>query len=252
MPILWITKPITDKLAPQFESGDESVYDRHILLRTWLALQDFDKIAIPEDVETLIEMVYDDRPPWEGLSPEIHDAWEESKKELTNKRATYESKAKSIRILPPNYDTEDFLEDSNRELEEDNPEVHKSVQALTRLSDPTVPIICLYGTQQKPALDPENREPVELDAELDMSMVRSLLSRSLTLSHRGLVPWLLRKGSVPPNLSKNPLLRNHRVIFFEGNNMSRLGKYELRVDPEEGLIVTRMAKGVSDAHLQSR
>ena len=83
----------------------------------------------------------------------IKKQWEESREKLEHDKATYESKAKGNRILPPDMDTDDLLEAFNKNLEEDNPEIHASLQALTRISEgPSVSVICLNGSMESPYL----------------------------------------------------------------------------------------------------
>jgi CRISPR-associated endonuclease/helicase Cas3 len=60
-PVLWIGQPDESGSVPTFESGSAVVYDEHVLLRTWLAIQRRASIRVPEEVEELIEAVYDDR-----------------------------------------------------------------------------------------------------------------------------------------------------------------------------------------------
>ena len=55
---------------------------------------------------------------------------------------TSESKASAVRVPPP--DADDLLERSNPELDEDDPEVHRDLQAATREGDPAIMLVLLY------------------------------------------------------------------------------------------------------------
>ncbi|MCK4681926.1 CRISPR-associated helicase Cas3', partial [Candidatus Bipolaricaulota bacterium] len=59
-----------------FGKSIEFVYDRYILLRTWLALRERDKIEIPTEIESLVEAVYglEDIPSNDGWPGALSDA----------------------------------------------------------------------------------------------------------------------------------------------------------------------------------
>ncbi|MGQ9689205.1 MAG: hypothetical protein ACUVXF_10525 [Desulfobaccales bacterium] len=142
-PILWILEPEMSGPVPAFGEGTEALYDYHLLLRSWLAIRPRSAISIPQEVEALMEAVYEEEPPPEGLTPEILSKWEESRQKSHKKKEEGEMQAKYRCILPPYY-RDNLLEDPNPQLEEDDPGIHHSLQAITRLGDPTVPVICLY------------------------------------------------------------------------------------------------------------
>jgi hypothetical protein len=53
------------------------------------------------------------------------------------------------KIIPPPYYPDNILEVWNKGLEEDQPEIHKSLQALTRLTEPTVSVVILRAEEQR-------------------------------------------------------------------------------------------------------
>jgi len=241
-PVLWICEPEIKDGVPAFGGGTEAVYDYHILLRSWLAIGRYagkKPALVPEDVESLIEKVYGERLCPEELSEKVKNRWEESWEELKKKRNVYESKAKINRILPPRYEDE-ILEDFNRELEEDNPEIHDTLQALTRLSEsPSISIICLYGDMDKPRLDIASQA---LDTQtIDIQTVKALLNRSTQLSHKTIVRSAIESNSlVPQAWRKEALLRHHYLLFFDesGKCKSEFPKYGLWLDDSLGIVIT--------------
>ncbi|MBW1987529.1 MAG: CRISPR-associated helicase Cas3' [Deltaproteobacteria bacterium] len=240
-PILWIMLPELVNQVPNFGRGSESVYDRHVLLRSWLALQGHKSIAVPDEIETLIEEVYSDKKPPRTLSSELLKCWQESHQVLTRKKDEYESQALNFRVLPPHY-RDDIMEDTARELEEDNPEVHQSLQALTRLSDPTISLVCLYGTAEIASFDPYGQDLIDLIAQPGRETTLNLLRRSVTISHRGLVPWLIEQGLKPSGWIRHPLLRHHRLVLLDKDHSARLGKYTFQIDSAEGVVISKHGK----------
>jgi len=237
---LRIIQPVRgDDGVPQFGRGTEAVYDRHILLRTWLALEDKPLIIIPDDVQELVEAAYDDRSCPPGATDALRRAFLDSYKSLVEQLKDLEWQAQLNRIRSPLYE-DDILEEFNRKLEEDNPELNVALQALTRLSDPTVSVVCLYGDENHSTRDAEGRNPLDLTCVPDRDLSLMLLKRSLTISHRSLVPRIIAGAAAPASWAKCALLRHHRLLFFDANGIC--SDFDLRLDPELGLCFRQKEK----------
>jgi len=241
-PDIWIMSPEMEEDVPQFGKGTERVYDRHILLRSWLALKDRSSLAIPKEIEDLIKEVYDDDSMPGNLSQALAREWEESWETLQTNLEHEAAQAQFRYILSPNY-VDDILEDSNPELIEDDTEVHKSLRAATRLADPTITLVCLFGQGDRVLLHPEEAIPLNLNEKPGQETTEALLRRSVTLSHRGLVAWLIRNGYRPEGWQKHPLLCRCRLLILDASNSWRGGNYELRVVPQEGVVISWLGKG---------
>lgn len=180
-------------LTPDFDWADEYIYDGHILLRTWHALQrrttdGWLEIAIPEDIEQLIEEVYDDLAP----VPTDRDAafaarWIRSANAARAKANDARQRAQLCSILPPW--GEGVFTAFNQQLDEDNPEAHATIQAQTRDGDPRLPIV---------VLDAAAASPFQRSEQPTLDEARGLLRRSINLSHKGLVKRLLQERVPPP------------------------------------------------------
>src|SRR5205823_7520487 len=93
VPTLWLLQPNEADGAPVFERDRTAVYDEHVLLRSWLALRDRDVIRVPDDVEPLIEQVYDDAACPQDAPAAVQARWAETKEQLDRARAEQERKA---------------------------------------------------------------------------------------------------------------------------------------------------------------
>ena len=219
-PTMWIAaNDPTDKLNFGVSAF---VYDEHILLRSHLALREKSQIEIPGEVSELIEFVYDDR-----ACPDetMREAWEESAENLRKKRAAKEGKARPHLILTPH--AKDFFNDYNPQLEEDNPEFHKTLQATTRDDDtPSLQVVVLRQ---------DERHRVKVHSLND---ARWLLERSVNLSNRQIVFQLIAQGAEAA-WAENALLRHHRLIVLDENNECELGKYQVRLDNYLGIVITK-------------
>jgi CRISPR-associated endonuclease/helicase Cas3 len=232
-PLLWIFEPPTQDGVPDF-GKTERVYARHVLLRSYLALRDKATIRLPEDTESLVEAVYADT----AAPPETRawgEALEESWRSLVEELREGRSAAERVVIKPPRYD-DDILEDFCQELEEENPDVHKSLRALTRLTEPSVQVVCLYRIGDGLFYDAAAKEPATDLSRPSLSNVKRLLRSSIAVTHPGAVKHLFQVSAYESWL-KHSLLCHHRLCELDASGHVSLGDYELCVDGELGMIV---------------
>jgi len=111
-------------------------------------------------------------------------------------------------------DALDFFSNSNLELEEDNPEIHRLLQALTRLIEPSVQVVCLSRSGSSLFLHDSDANQVDIHQKPDGDLLRGLLRRSLGISDKRIVFALIRQE--PPDAWKeSPALMHHRLLEFE-------------------------------------
>jgi len=243
-PTLWICQPgVKEDHLPDFGRGNEQVYEPHILLRSLLALKNkdySDGIRIPDDVEKLIEAVYGDNSCPADADKMLKDYWTLSYDKLITNRQSHESKAATNSILPPNYE-DDILDDFNCQLEEDKPDIHETLQALTRLSDGTVNLLCLYDAVDALCLDYQCNRPVNTHSFPNLEMTKELLSCSVAISHKG-VMWSLKKNGtlIPESWRNNPLLRHHYLLCFNRDRRCLVGEYSLNLRDDIGLEIVKL------------
>ena len=235
-PALWICAPQVDgEGVPAFGRGTEHVYDRHVLLRSWLALKDVPLLRVPGQVEELVEAVYGDRACPPELSGSLCRLWEET---LAEQRLSLESETREAEerwLKPPTYGGALWRLISDPR-EEDAPEFHKAHQALTRLTDPSVAVVCLYGRGGGVSLDREGSHLVDLRVTPAGELLRQLLRKSVTVSDRRVV-WSLMAEAVPASWKRTPLLRHHRPLVLDANDAAVIGGLSLHLDRDIGLSV---------------
>ena len=227
-PRIFLIRPeLRDSGVPKFGTGSEVVYDRHILLRSWIALAGREFFDVPADVEGLIEFIYGEEIACPANASEaLRKAWTESESKLKANCEKYEAMAKRNRIPAPG---DESLLEENIALDEDNPDVHSTLQALTRPSEgPTVPVV-VFGADELASFDPD-REP-------SRDETIALLRREVRITHRVLAPALLKDESRRPRgWRRSSLLRHHRIITLGRSGCERIGEFEIRNDPELGLV----------------
>jgi len=226
-PTLWIRDPaLTIDGLPQFDPGSKAVYEEHVLLRSWISLRNRAIVLIPDDIETIIESVYDQRSCSEPVGSPLHSYWEKTSAALADSIREMESLARRVVIPAPTY-PDSIFDTQNRQLEEDEPEIHKSLQALTRMVEPSVSVICLT---------PDQLQQINLQETPKGVQIRDLLQSSVTLSSKKII-WKILEESPPPSWRRSSLLRNYRLIKLDEAGACTIGKYELKVDPELGVLI---------------
>jgi CRISPR-associated endonuclease/helicase Cas3 len=241
-PNLWVRMPkATEAGLPDFEETGY-IYDKYVLLRSYLSLKGRNAIAIPQDIETMIEEVYGDSPyswPSEQFKKEADRLRDESKRK--RERECFKAKGNMVAGPDSGESPADYLSKFSKQLEEDEPELHRSLQALTRLAGPSVQVICLhrYGTDLF-CYPHGDGSAIDLNAKPQPEDINNLLRQSLTITRADLVHEIIHGDScrIPLSWKETAALRHHRLLVFEGGQC-RVGSYLLTLDDELGLLVEK-------------
>jgi len=243
-PTLWLCAPQTEgNGVPRFARRKKSlIYDNHVLLRSWLRVRDRTDIDVPGDVEDLIEAVYGDESCPADLASAWHDAWDKTRasqcKETEGK--TYQGK---IRVIKHPYERMALDELTGHLRREDAPELHPADQMVTRLALPSVGLILLYGTPDRPTLDRAGEHAYNTRRVPDPATTARLLRRSVTVTHYGLVKMLGDpdapgvKAHMPVGWGTSALLRSYRLVVFDAKGDGTAGDISLRLDETLGLLI---------------
>lgn len=236
VPKLWvIEQKVNDLGLPNFENS--IVYDKHILLRTWLCLQDSKPIEIPKDVENLIEQVYNFEKMPENLDESLLSFWQTTLADCLKSLESDDDSAKNRIIKPPSYSSHLSGIFANN-LEEDSPEIHQSLQAVTRLTEPTASVICLWEKGGKDYVDEGSTEEINLNKKPYLEQTKELLRRSLTISNKSVVFEFLNEEA-PKGWTESALLRRHRIIKFDENRTCRKFGHIFTLHKDLGLKITK-------------
>lgn len=207
-----------------FGKSIEFVYDRYVLLRSWMVLRERNKIEIPPEIETLVEAVYVE--PAMVYGDDWNAALKQAKEQMEYDRNESEKSANGLLVCYPKCPS-DLIEEFNNQLYDDeDPDVHRTVRAATREGDPSITAVIL----------PAN---TVLTADPDVSEVRALLDQSAKLSHRGIFHSLLDNGRSPNEWARNAHLKHARLLRLDGQNKVRVGKYVLTVDEALGIVIEK-------------
>jgi len=200
-PILVLREPEMDGILPDF-GVDELIYERFTLLKTWLLLQGRDNLAIPDEIDEVMDFVYageavnseEDSPYVEAL----RDAWDQMT--MGNNGAAF--RGKTYCIAAPN--DEFLVGNTSFDLPDD-----EQVRISTRDMRPGIDIVCLRGPNSDLPL------PSSIDRPPKRDEIRSLLRYRVTIYNKKLMEAL---KTIPENThwSWIPQLRSARIVVFEG------------------------------------
>jgi len=235
-PSLLIASPQTDDI-PEFGS-DEYIYDRSVMLKTWLTLKDSTEMNLPAQTTALIEAVYgeDFEINDEALQKEMEDAIEKAEKK--ERKAIYEA-AKQLITTPSD---EDLLLQRNNNLDEDDPTVNAAFRAMTRLTQPSISLICLHRVNGNLYLDPANTtHPLDTTIKPDKDVIKELLKHSVNLQHRTIVDYFSNKKPEIDWKEVAALKYSKPIIFEDGKCTLEVEgtKYTLVLDRQTGLEIQK-------------
>jgi CRISPR-associated endonuclease/helicase Cas3 len=236
MPMLGLIEtPLTAEGAPDFPRGHTMVYEEHILLRTWMALQGRSELRIPEEIRSNIEAVYADADPGDvPQEPALRSLWEITSRKLQASREAHLREA-DLRYLP-HPDSRSGLDILTAMGRDENDDLHPFFQALTRIAERTVTVVCLFGRTDHLFLDRACTRPLFLDKTVTMAGAAEILRRSCSIGDKRVV-YRLEDIPVPGTWRTNALLRNCRPLVFDADDCSPVGKQRIRLCPNTGLRV---------------
>jgi CRISPR-associated endonuclease/helicase Cas3 len=230
---LWIVQPPEDEDGlPQFDRGSQRVYFPHVLLRSWLALRGRTELHVPEDMAGLVEAAYGPAST-EGLSPAVKALWTQTE-EIQEEQLALERREAGFRLIAEPDDGGRLNEIQGGAREEDCPDLHPAHQAMTRLGDPSIPVVLLERRGDRLTLP--DGSTIDPQSEPKGDVARSLLRRSLTLGDRRVL-WALMETSPPAGWSRSALLQHHRLVALSPEGRETMGKYDFVLDPELGVVI---------------
>lgn len=249
---LWILRPPLDDNGniKVFESGKKQgepdlgqsgfVYDPHILMRSWFVLRDRGVIDVPADVEELIELVYGEGGfPSEGMSEHDLELFVKTRPQYESRLTGQNMQAQSRYINHPHFGGH-LGKLLGTPKEEEAPELHKDSQAMTRLVEPTVQVVCLWKKNGKLYLDEKYEtivDPASEDAP-GTELQKQIIFNSVGISNKAVV-FNFFDEPVPAGWEKTPLLSRHRYLEFDASGKCERFGHIFELSNDKGLIITK-------------
>ncbi|GAA5336044.1 CRISPR-associated helicase Cas3' [Thermus hydrothermalis] len=227
---------------PRF-GGDlywDRVYEEYVLLSTWVSLQGRDALRFPQDLEALLEEVYERKP--EAFPAELQKRAQESHRRLSERWLKEAETAKNVALSDPAKLTRegDAAHLAAGFRLDDEAESPQTQRLLTRLGEPSVAVVPLYRIGETLYLDPQGRRPARLKGKLAKEEAVALWRRAVRLS-RFPIPQELSRERPPASWSESGLLHALRPlevgrVFGEGR-----GAFRVELHPELGVVYVRLS-----------
>ncbi len=191
------------------------VYREDLLLRTWCLLRERETFQLPDEIDTLVQAVYENEV---AVLASLETRLEKAEEEGEGLSFAHRTLANQAVIELGNWD------DSSRftKDDEDEPGRHPSLMAQTRLGEPSVVVVPLHP---RDAFDPKTSP--------DTTLARAWSLRSLSLSRKGIVQKLVALG-VPEGWQQSPLLRTTHPMHLDDEGRW-IENPAVRLDDELGL-----------------
>lgn len=246
-PTLWILKPPLDQNGDlKIVSGGKQdgmpdfgisglIYDKHILLRTWLMLRGRGLIKVPEDVEGLIEAVYGQTEFAVNATVTESTLLKKTRDQFECEMCNEQDQARGRYINHPGYG-EHLSNLMSQAREEESPELHPHSQAMTRLVEPTAQVVCLWEANDKVYVDESLQTEVDLTLRPPREVEMLLVMNSVGVSSKAVVFDFFNE-EVPAGWQRSPLLRRHRVLKFGRDRKCEKFGRTFELHPEKGLLI---------------
>jgi CRISPR-associated endonuclease/helicase Cas3 len=246
---LWIAAPPEKNGLPGFDQRARSVYDVSILYRTWLTLtrRTPSSIAIPDDLQTLIDEVYSNTE-LSDLTDQQRERLEQVQLQFARDEGDERKKAQQCMVLAP--EDSRYLYSHTFSLEEDDPTVHRSLRALTRSGTSGIKAVCLHRRAGQLCLDADDEEKRDqcsmiYDPSLMTSdeIIREMIRRTVSIDREQLQAAIFAQNDTASQAIRKqwrniPALRYAQPLVFD-RGICELNGFRLRLDRILGLQIER-------------
>jgi len=216
VPTLVVRSPVGEDV-PDF-GVNAVIYARFVMLKTWLLLRERSNLLIPDEIDDMVNFVYNSETEFDGLSETYIASMQTAYDEMTmgDNGATF--RGETLCIARP--DDEMLIGNSSLDLPDD-----ERLPISTRDIRPGIDIVCT-GDGNLPNIP--NRPPSQEE-------IRKLLQFRITVRSKR-VKEALENVETNPNWKHIPQLRLARLIVFSGGSARIPGsRYLLRLTPDYGL-----------------
>lgn len=195
------------------------IYREDILLRTWCLLHARQDVTLPDEIDILVQMVYAEQV---DVPDALRERLERALLESDGTVIAHHGQANQAIIGLP--DDSSWNDPARFVLyDEDEPGVHRTLMAQTRLGEDSVIAIPLWPED---TLDPK--------ATPDFAQAKQWYLRAMSLSRKGVVRKL-KAGGVPDGWEKSSLLRNCFPLTLNVDNRWTQDA-TVRLDDDLGLV----------------
>ena len=195
------------------------VYREKQLLLTWCILRERQSLVLPDEIDSLVQAVYEERV---DVPEFMRERLEKALEFEEGETITYRGQANQAIIgLPDDASSNDparFVL-----YDEDEPGVHRTLMAQTRLGEDSIVAIPIF-----------QEDGFSAAATPDLDHAKQWFLRAVSISSKGVV-WKLRAKDVPEGWKKSPLLRNCFPLILDAERRWTENA-TVRLDDDLGIV----------------
>ncbi|KXS31177.1 MAG: CRISPR-associated helicase, Cas3 family [Candidatus Gallionella acididurans] len=196
-----------------------AVYREDILLRTWILLQNKQTLTLPDEIDTLVQVVYEERV---EIPESLRERMDKSLTDEDGEVIAHKGEANKAIIGFP--DDASWNDPARFVLyDDDEPGVHRTLMVKTRLGEDSVVAIPILPDDE-----------FSSEALPDFDQAKRWYLQAVSISRQGVVQKLRARG-VPEGWKKSPLLRNCFPLTLDAQ-----GRWtedaKVRLDDDLGLV----------------
>lgn len=196
-----------------------AVYREDLLLRTWSLLRSKGQLRLPDEIDPLVQAVYEEI----AAVPDSLQEWLD-KALVSGEGQAYARRIQADQAILGLPDDESWNQPERFVLhDEDEPGIHRSLMAKTRLGEDSVVAVPLW---------PEDDFSPEVTP--DFALAKKWFLRAVSLSRKEVIRKLTALG-VPEGWKKSPLLRNCVPLVLDGQGRW-VADANVRLDDDLGLV----------------
>ena len=196
------------------------VYREDILLLTWCLLNGKQHLTLPDEIDALVQAVYEEQV---DVPESLRGRLEKALLAGDGEAITQRGQANQAIIGLP--DDASWNDPARFVLyDEDEPGIHRSLMAQTRLGEDSIVVIPLW---REDGFGPE--------VTPDLTQAKQWFMRAVSLSRKGVIKRLRALG-VPEGWKKSPLLRNCFPLELDAQGHSNIEDVTVRLDDDLGVV----------------
>jgi CRISPR-associated endonuclease/helicase Cas3 len=213
----------------------DRVYEHYYLLATWATLQGKATLAVPEEVEALLEQVYERRP--DDLPDTVRQRARQSHAKLLQRLQQEQQTASNCALSEPErlFTYGDTAALVSAFATDDDPEDPTTQRWLTRLGDPSVPVVPVYRRGDHWFFDRDGKRPAPVEGSLSQDEVLAIWGRAVRVSRYPL-PQILQAEHPPHAWQRSGLLRGIRLLEVDRVFAANGKTLRVQLDAELGLV----------------
>ncbi len=195
------------------------VYHEALLLRTWCVLKDRQRLTLPDEIDTLVRVIYEEQV---DIPESLQERYNKAICDADGEDITGRGQA--------NYAIIGFPDDASWNqperfvlYDEDEPGVHRTLMAKTRLAADSIVAIPIFI-----------KETVDPAMEPDFDRAKQWFMRSVSITRKNVVRQLRAQG-VPEGWKKSSLMRNCYPLRLDDDGCWTVNA-AVRLDDDLGLV----------------